>query len=285
MKYPYDIISYVRKKTFSVEAHFSNEVKESPLKIFDEFSRFVFCVIADGKAVTCNIHIEDYAGIKAATEYAYNKHMDNKNIVVDSTNEKSIAFTTRFVTGTYKGKSPVDILLENGDAGKKILNDQYIWLKENLSKYPNNNKLMEAIVEASKIDLSNISNSSMSDTPIVVFDLGCRPLVRKQREDGKCFCYEAKVIWDSSKNYPVSVLIKNYYAPVEKKENGLLNVKLSGKDKTTEISNEFNMSAEEWLNVIDTMGQIKNSYYILNLQSALNLANEESKKNREQSKA
>ena len=78
----------------------------------------------------------------------------------------------------------------------------------------------------------------------------------------------------------VSVLIKNYYAPVDKKENGLLNVRLKEKDIKSEISNEFNMTMAEWLNVVEQMELSKNTFYTLNFNSALKMAEDADKQNR-----
>ena len=71
MEYPFDIVSYVRTKTFSVEARFSRNTEEHPLKVFDDtFSRFVFTIIADGKAVTSNIPIDVLAELKEISSFA-----------------------------------------------------------------------------------------------------------------------------------------------------------------------------------------------------------------------
>ena len=281
MNYPYDIISYVRKKTFSIEARFTEEKEESPLKIFNNtFSRFVFTVISDGKAATSNVHLQDLAGIISKSNYAFNKHMESRYENNDSM-PQSAGFTTRFTSGSFKGKTPVEILLENGDNGKDLLNKQYTWLKQNLEKYPNNKKLMDAIVDASKADLSNVSINAIADAkPIEILNIGARPLVRKQREDKKCFCYECFVTWNISKDYPVSVTVKNYYAPVVEKD-GLYNVIIKEKDQSSEIANTFNMTAEEWLNAVEEMNQIKNDFRMLHVKNAFVLAENADKENRE----
>lgn len=111
-------------------------------------------------------------------------------------------------------------------------------------------------------------------------EIGCRPLVRKRRQDGKCFCYECKVIWDFSKDYPVICDIRNYYAPVIKKDNGLLNVAIKEKDTSTEIHNEFSMTAAEWLNVVDRMKLYRDSYYLMNINQAIKSADENYNLNR-----
>ena len=56
------------------------------------------------------------------------------------------------VSGNLKGKTPIEVLLSDPGNGKKSLNDQYIWLKSNLEKYPKNRELMEAIEDAASQD-------------------------------------------------------------------------------------------------------------------------------------
>ena len=288
MKYPFDIVSIVRKKTFSIEARFSQETEESPLKVFDDtFSRYVFTVIADGKAATSNIPLDIIEEVDKITAFAYNKQLESKySPAKDGETGNSPAYTVRFRAGKVKGKTPVDILRENpaGEA-KKILNDQYKWLKENLEKYPSNKEIMDAIVEASKIDPETISESAKDVTPpVTILEIGTRPLVRKKREDGKCFCYECRVTWDMSKNYPVSVVIDNYYAPVVKKENGMLNVQLSGKDRSTEVIHEFSMTAGEWLNTVSQMKNIKENFVRMYMADAFKLAERGDRERREEAK-
>ena len=284
MNYPFDIVSYIRKKTFSIEARFTPEENESPLKVFDDkFSRYVFVTISDGKAATCNVHISDLPMMIKKTDYAFDRYMESNKLSANNENSLSIAYTTKFNTGKLKGKSPIEILIEDKENGKKILNEQYKWLSENLSKYPNNQLLMDAIVDASKIDINSVDSSAIGNSGIIdILSIPVRPLRRKQREDGKCFCYECKVTINplTSVNYPVSVMIKNYYAPVIEKENGLLNVVLKEKDLNSEISNEFNMTFEEWVNALDEMRSVRDDFRLINRKKAFDIATKADEENR-----
>ena len=194
MKYPYDIVSIVRQKTLSIEAHFTQGKTESPMKVFDDtFSRFAATIIAEGETAYFNIPIESLPGIRVRTDIAANEQFRPKAIIPKSTanstvDTNSIAFTKKFLTGNLKGKSPAEVLLEDPVNGSKTLNNQYKWLKEHLKDYPKNKDLMDAIVAASKLDLSNITEAdtgSMVSSAIEILDIGCRPLIRKQRDDGK----------------------------------------------------------------------------------------------------
>lgn len=281
MKYPYDIVSIVRQKTLSIEAHFTQGKTESPMKVFDDtFSRFAATIIAEGETAYFNIPIESLPGIRVRTDIAANEQFRPKAIIPKSTanstvDTNSIAFTKKFLTGNLKGKSPAEVLLEDPVNGSKTLNNQYKWLKEHLKDYPKNKDLMDAIVAASKLDLSNITEAdtgSMVSSAIEILDIGCRPLIRKQRDDGKSFVYEGKVVWDTSRKYPVTVSIKNYYATVVKKENGTLNVNLSSKDTETAVEKEFNMTADEWLSTLHEMESARDCFKLCHFNEGWKLA-------------
>ena len=291
MKYPYEIASSIAQvkgesRTLSVEAHFTRRTDDKPMQIFDDnFSRFKMTVVADGKGAYCNIPIDELAGITKKTDFAMNKHLENMYSSVSSENS-SPAFTERFAAGNLKGKSPADVLRENGEKGKEILNKQYSYLKENLAKYPRNQVLMDAIIAASKLNLEELKESApaASCKPISIINIGCRPLIRKKREDGKCFCYEAYVMWDTTKNYPVNIRLVNYYAPVQTRENGSLNVQLSEKDEKSEIKHEFNMTAEDWLHIVDEMQIKRSGFEYIYLKGAIDLAEKADAENREEAK-
>lgn len=286
MKYPTEIVSYVRKKTFSIDAHFVRATEDAPLAIFDkDFSRFSMCIITDSKAATCNFPINELAKLERISNYAFNKAMEIEYQPASNTVNNSPAFTERFKTGQLNGKTPVEVLLEYGDKAKDMLNGQYKWLKDNLEKYPQNKKLMDAIVEAGKVDLSTIQAETVNQKTIKLIDMGVRPLIRKKREeDGKCFCYEVSAIWNFANDYPVTITIKNYYAPVIKKEDGTLNVQISQKDKASEINNSFSMTGSEWLNAVEQMKLARNDFRTINFASAVKMSDAAEAENRKAAK-
>lgn len=278
MKYPYDIVSFVRQKTLSIEAHFTQTKDESPMKVFDEtFSRFAVTVIADGKTAYFNIPIEILPGMRTRTDIAAAEQFKQKVPQVTKSagvNTTSIAFTKKFATGSLKGKSPAEVLLEDPTNGAQTLNGQYKWLKEHLEQYPKNQELMDAIVEASKLDLSSISEETLpaASACMDILDIGCRPLIRKQRADGKCLVYEGKVTWDTSRKYPVTVTVKNYYANVVKNENGTLNVNIGSKDKETAVEKDFSMTADEWLFAMHELESARDCFKVSHFNEGWRLA-------------
>lgn len=291
MNYPYDIVSFVRKKTLSIEAHFVQRKDESPMKVFDNtFSRFTATILGDGSNAYFNIPIEALPGMRARTDIAVREQYQPKAPVekpaASGIDTNSIAFTRKFMAGPLKGKSPAQVRIEDPNE-KEVLINQYNWLKNNLGTYPKNKELMDAIAEASKMkleDLKSVGAASASSFAIDILDIGCRPLTRKTRDDGKCFIYEGKVTWDTSMNYNVTVTIKNYYADVIKNQNGTLNVNLSTKDTSTEVVKEFKMSADEWLYALHEMEEASASFKVCHFNEGYRLAEEAGKAAREAAK-
>lgn len=288
MDYPYDLVTCKRKKsTLSVEAHYVYEDKESPLKVFHpKFSLYKISLIDAGEGASYfTIHMEDIPGIEKRTDVAATEYFRPKP--VDEETNKNPAFTTRFFAGNLKGKTPAEILAEDPENGGTTLNNQYKWLKENLEQYPKNKALIDAIIAASKLTAEEISaagKATVNCAPVQIIKVGCRPLTRNKREDGKCFCYEGSITWDISKDYPVSVTAKNYYAPVVQKEDGTLNVSLNEKDKASEKVRVFNLTADEWLNVVSELKFSKEAFRTCNFSRAVKAAEAAGEANRQAAK-
>lgn len=298
-QYPFEIASLVRKnKTFAVEARFSQEKEDHFLKVHNHFSRFVFTVIVDGKAAIANIPLNILEGLKIKSEEILRQSVAEEAKPVSTA--VSPAYTFRFAGGTLKGKTPVEILLENKDdsaedpfkKGKEILNKQYLWLKESAEKNPKfadaNKKGMAAISEASKIpveDLSAMNASSASGIGhISLIDIKTRPLMNRDPVNGKNFVYEINVSYTGGKDYPINVTVDNYYAPVKKLESGLLNVMVGEKDNDTAMTKSFDMTLEEWLHVVRMMDEADRGYYFAHAASAFKLAEDADRKRKEEAK-
>lgn len=278
MKYPNEIASLVRKKTFSVEAYFTRREDDKPLMIFDDkFSRYVLTVIADGKAAFTNVPMKDLEPLRLKSEYAYKKHLDAEcapAVSMGGVDTNRPAFTVRIAAGPMKGRTPADVLMKDPD-GKNLLNSHYKWLSENVQRYPNNRKVMDAIRDASTIDFSGIEAASpegSSSFAMTILDIGVRPLTRRKRSDGLCLIYEANVVWDDSKDYQVTVNVSNYYAPVARRDNGMLNVMVSQKDNSSMIHNSFVMTADEWMDIVYKMTSARDEFKLVNFVPALKSA-------------
>ena len=286
MKYPMEIASLVRKKTFSVEAHFEKREGDKPMEIFDDkFSRFVMTVIADGKAAFTNVPMKELEPLRLKTEYAFRKHLDTVTFspaAAAGADTNHPAFTVHIMAGNLKGRTPADVLI-NEPNGKDLLNSHYKWLSEHVQQYPNNKKVMDAIVDAAKLDLSQVKSGEpvQGTFTMPLLDISIRPLTRRKRDDGLCLIYEAHIVWDDSQNYPVMVTIDNFYAPVVKKDNGMLNVIVSKKDTSTEVRNSFVMTAEEWVDTVYKMTSARDAFKLINFGPAFRAAEAADKEARE----
>ena len=164
--------------------------------------------------------------------------------------ELPLAYTVTITSGTLKGRTPADVLLNDGEEGKKLLNNQYTFLKNNLSKYPKNKTQMDAIVNASqllkegKLDADAVGKGQTKR--ISLYSSGLRPLVNRKNNAGMSFVYELTVDWLLGEKRPLMITIVNYYAPVIKKDDGMLNVQVKQRDQTTLRNNTVNLTFEDW---------------------------------------
>ncbi len=279
-EYPKQCASIVMDKTLTCEAWLTRASAKGgvpPFEIFrtstdseiGEFaSRFGLILINNDKQVsTGNIEFSEMYDIINRTNFALNKSYELELAPQKSSGpEKSIAYTTKFVAGNLKGKSPAQVILENGEEeGKKILNDQYVFLKKNLQKYKDNQKIMDAIVESGnllkegKLSKDEISSGS---NEFVIYDGGIKPLIRKKHPKNQNLCkiYEIKIVCDFSRRYPVNIKVLNYFAPVEKKENGTLNVQKAKMDKSTLINNQINVTLLVWEGFVRSIERCMNAF-------------------------
>lgn len=269
---PKEFVYKVTTQTFALMNNFNKATFENggfPLEIYDStFSRLSGVLInADKVAATFNIRKESLPLIIKKSEFAFNKEMEN-SISQSSEEQLSPAYTVRISSGKLKGKTPAELLIESPE-NKNVLNEHYVFLKKNLNKYPRNRVQMEAIEEAAKLLSENKLNKSLVSKEVIIpiYNPGFRPLVNKTRQDGKSFVYDIKINWHVGSKNPVTIEVTNFYAPVIKTSDGLLNVKATEKDATSEIKNTMSMSLEMWEDVIYNIKMQMRAFEITNLVS------------------
>ena len=256
-KNPREIAYIVEKSTFAVldgltEADIENE--EEPLTLHSrKFSRFSFLIInQDKKAATANLNVKEMFGFLAKSRFAMQQEMLYRFNVTDAKEEEELplAYIVTIASGSLKGRTPADVLLNDGEEGKKLLNNQYTFLKNNLAKYPKNKVQMDAIVNASqllkegKLDADAVGKGQTKRIPLYSSEL--RPLVNRKNNAGMSFVYELTVDWLLGEKRPLMITIVNYYAPVIKKDDGMLNVQVKQRDQTTLRNNTVNLTFEDW---------------------------------------
>lgn len=284
VKNPKQLKVTVQNKTFIVESAISPNFRENPLGVYDEkFSRYVLYILQDGKQAKMNVLFEgnnipdvvmkggemkkdkeeggNVITLLIRSVYAYIRHIHLLNTPhtddgKGTSGKSRIAYETRFKAGRLKDRSPVEVLLEDED-GEDELRTQRDFLKKNLAKYPRNKGLIDAIDAALKlyeegtIDAEAASETSSSGSGVIkLFSVGLRPLQRKRRADGTCFVYTGHINWRLGEENPVEVEIENFYAPVEKKENGTLRVMAGKKVPSTYVKGTFNLPASLWMSYV-----------------------------------
>ena len=269
IRYPLEITNVVRKQTFYINSHLSladEKEAEPPLMTFGHFSRYEFVIInEEKKAATANINLKDIRGVIRRSKYLLNKHYDAENDEKNITAALSPAYTVKFTSGRMAGKTPAEILSENSQ-NAKMLEDQKSFLASHLGRYPKNQIQIDAITDAQNLFSEgklNAQNVVKSDTR-KLYLAAMRPLTRRKVpsdilahfpenvRNSVSFVYEIMIQWTlGMPDYPVTVAIVNYYAPVEKKPDGTLNVHKKEKDNTTAIMNTMKLSVDEWMDALD----------------------------------
>lgn len=259
-KYPLDLGTYFngKKKVLNVESFLYRaeaEKNESPYKNYNDFSRYKFTYLdKTGSApvfVYANVKPMDIPDIKARTEFANNKIYELELASAVPSNNSDVpnspAYTVRISSGKLKGKTPAEVLAEDEVNGKNLLNQQYQWLKDNLQKYPNNIHQMNAISEAGTLlaegKLQKVESKTVA-VPITILKPEMRPLTRQPQRYGKSFVYEIGIICNPGDIYPYRITIDNYYAPVNKRDDGTYNVLKS--DAQDLVSKTFYMSVKDF---------------------------------------
>ena len=145
------------------------------------------------------------------------------------------------------------------------LGSHYKWLAEHLEEYPNNQKIMDAIMDASNLKNAGKLEAVESGTSykdMVILDSAMKPLLRNQRESGKYPVYQTKVVVHPEDKYPVEVTITTFDAPVNKLDSGMLNV--IAQQKENELVNSMRMSFADFGFVLKEMDDYIANFKMIN---------------------
>lgn len=168
-KYPLEVFTAQNtKQTLSVASRLfvaKTEDEQHPLKIYHKsFSLYDFSIIEKDKTpkfYSANLNVRELEDMFSRTNYAFNKQMDKEceqqtaaSVPAvggsESNSGLSPAYTTEFKSGPFKGKTPAAVLLDDPQ-NRQELNQQYILLKKNLGQYPDNQKMLDAIMDAATL--------------------------------------------------------------------------------------------------------------------------------------
>ncbi len=243
--YPYQINSAFSKNpkkgittTLGIEAHLaleegdvkaSQECTENPFEYHAGYSRFTVVLIRkeEGKGktiVTANIPAKDDADrIIARTKACenilamaeYNKPAAVAETTSDEVAKTSPAYTVTMTTGSMKGKTPAQVLIED-PANRKKLIEQYKFLQEKITQYPKNQLQLDAIKDAVKLfDAGNLNASAAGETEssgersITVYEAKFKPLRSTLDDKGTVLVYSVTIRCTPGRNYPYEFIVKN----------------------------------------------------------------------------
>jgi len=243
--------------TLAVECHMNPAKVDdglSPQTLFGKFSRLVFNMIRSGECVKANISFDELPDIMERTAYARTKVYDCELNPAGQTENNAgealpLAYTTTFLMGPFKGRTPADVVMESPDGNREKLQEHYRFLQANLATHSNNKVVMDAITNA--YDLYNAGKlekktaKPASKRAFEIYKSGYRPQTREKREDGMCKVREMTIMCNIGNNYPIEVAITEYYAPVTS-NNGRLNVQASATDQASKKTVTAYMSMKDW---------------------------------------
>ena len=254
----------------------------SPQKLFSRFSRFVVSILTGGKSVTANIPVETLPELVTRTAFMAEKAYEAELRLVQGDQEStpetdlSPAYTARFTMGPFKGKTPAQVYLENPTENSGKLQEQYAFLKQNVDKYPANKTLMDAIMDCARKATEGTlkAQESQAGGMFTIYAPGVRPNRRKKNENGLSPVYSMEVVYDMTpgKKYPIILTVRNFFAPVEEKAGGLLNVNYTGIDPATDMKHTVYMSVSEWNQIVSEMQDQKNAFICANAEKLLSEA-------------
>jgi hypothetical protein len=265
IKFPKQVGSVKRtKKVLGVDAELFLPTKDEemtipPLTIHSGFSRFVLSLIDKDQDIvpTANIPADDIFYVKERTEIAMNKVVDAQYFrkhVATTAAPKSIAYTQKILADkNFKGMTPAEILI-NTPENKELLIRTRDWLAANVSKYPNNQKQIDAINEA--LDLFDtgslnsdtvVESSDDCECTMMVYDSGLK-FKSKKNDKGYNLVYNISITCEPTKDYPFNVTIMNCYAPVESLSSGQKTIKLNQAVDTIKAS--LVMKDMEWYTLL-----------------------------------
>lgn len=243
--------------------------KKSPLMIHDGYSRMVLSLVDNTGEQTvvpvANIPATDIAYIMKMTDMAMEKVFNAKTNISQTPEEQSTATTSAAYTqilqiGTFKGKTPADVLLEN-PSNLAELKKQKAFLESKLSQFSANALPIKAIEDA--INLYEIDALEKPSEPVVntaTFDIYQSPVKPRSKKDenGRNLVYSIGITCTPSNKYPFTITIFNCYAPVITKTGGTINVAMS--EAVNKCKSSIKLNDMEWYSVISQMDRVVQYY-------------------------
>ena len=221
-----------------------------PLELHSAFSRFVITIIDKSGEKTswpkANIPAGDVPGILEIAKVA----MINKSRFLSEGKQQETdlpaAYTQTISVGSFKGKTPAAILLEN-PANKATLIKTRDFLARKVSQYPNNQNQIDAINNAVELldkgQLEEENVEARRADMAKIYDV-CFKYMSTTNEKGHRLFYSMSIICRYTNNYPWEITIENFFAPSTKGPKGGLVPIIDEKSGTSKST--FYINDMEW---------------------------------------
>lgn len=277
MRYPLEIASNVEQSTFYIENKLADfydrrgaskkacEKSEQqgrsafyPLMIYGMFSRFDLSIInKEKKAARVSVPALDMINIVDTSKLLYKEeklYLLKRNATSSFAQEgaqDSPAYTVRFRMGDLKGLSPAEVLAQKSD-GERVLQGQKRFLEQNVSKYPANQKIINAIDDAFKLKRQNALQGAKTQpqsvfTPFKVYGTPIKVNSYKKRNDEKCLCTRILINWTIGDKRSLCVEIENFWANIAKDEKtGLIHYLGDTIDQSSHVKNVVYLTSDWW---------------------------------------
>lgn len=222
-----------------------------PERLHDpQFSRYNLGIInRDGKRATYFIRSNELSDVAFRTKKAYEKELEAELTSASA----SPATTLRFVAGNLKGKTPLEVIAEQGE---DVLISQRDYLAKQTKYQKKNAPLIAACDEAVKMFREGKTSGQDSLKPLLLYRMDF-PFANPYRRDRNGFAQtrQMNITWNFGMEKPVDVHILECYAPTRKNGTDLETPVLS--EAINRVDNHFNLSAAEWLEAVTCMETVK----------------------------
>lgn len=281
--YPDEPVSIVRQQTFAAKPVLSladPSTGEDPAKIYSKFSRINLTILGtvNGKKefVSSNLDLSSLEEIKENTHLCKQEEFNRKiHPSAAPSAASSPAYTVAFAMGPLKGKTPAQVIAEQGaEAGGKTLNGQFTFLKNNLEKHPANQKIMDAITDAGNLmktgSLKTTNAAPSAAGRADIYPSALKGNIHKEHPEakGNYFCHDTKIEWQFGNNYPVVITISNFYAPIQKDaQTGKIQVMSMKKLEGSEKKKEIRLTSAEWLHALSMIDKTIWMYETLHMSA------------------
>lgn len=289
VKYPLQAFKVKRTtKTLGVDSYLSapdgSEKSCSPLELHNGYSRFLFTLVDKSNAgvtVTprANIPARDIPCIELYSRIAAKEYLLGNTAAGSEEKEEgdlcnSPAYTQKILMGTYKGKTPAEILIANPKEKENLLQTKKL-LSDNVDKFPANKFQIKAIEDAiSLLEIGELQSGTpsapkTSSSVKTIYKTEYKHMSQKN-EKGDTLVYSISITFDASKNYPFNVEITNCFAPIEVLQSGQHRPIMNKATHMTKSS--LALSDSEWISLIDHISSLKKYFELTNFKPLLTVA-------------